>query len=324
MRLRDLYPNRFFLHVWRDADEEATRHRAGASGSVADSLTVTYVFVVVAISLTLQDYFGGPDTFYSIVGFIDNPLSAHNHPVLWSLVGWLAPKSGVPLYLDLEASGYLDLWNLAYWACWRVFGFLVVPVIAIAIYPAIAKLVRSVARLFARRANSAPDAGQGEPAAAPNPFGLAELGLSLRGFSQHVWVYGVLFAPVLVAVVIVSFTEEFSTYYPFYSEAHRSLFDFVVWEAFYIAQFFALEFFFRGFMIQPLRKVMGSSAIFAMMIPYVMIHYGKPILECFAAIIAGVVLGTLAMRTRSIWAGFLIHVSVALSMDIAAIWQTHW
>jgi membrane protease YdiL (CAAX protease family) len=61
-----------------------------------------------------------------------------------------------------------------------------------------------------------------------------------------------------------------------------------------------------------------------MMIPYVMIHFDKPILEVFAAIIAGIVLGTLAMRTRSIWAGFLIHVSVALAMDIAAIWQTHW
>ncbi len=77
-------------------------------------------------------------------------------------------------------------------------------------------------------------------------------------------------------------------------------------------------------MIQPLRKIMGSTSIFAMMIPYVMIHFGKPLPECFAAIIAGVVLGTLAMRTRSIWAGFLIHVSVALAMDFTAIWQVHW
>ena len=37
----------------------------------------------------------------------------------------------------------------------------------------------------------------------------------------------------------------------------------------------------------------------------------------------GVVLGTLALRTRSIWAGFLIHVSVAISMDVAAILQNH-
>ena len=143
-----------------------------------------------------------------------------------------------------------------------------------------------------------------------------------KNFSQHLGVYVILFIPVLIAVLAVSFTEDFNTYYPFYNMAHRSLFDFVVWEFFYIIQFFSLEFFFRGFMIQPLRKIMGPSAIFAMMVPYVMIHFGKPMPECFAAIIAGVVLGTLSLRTRSIWGGFFIHVFVAVSMDIAAILQT--
>jgi len=67
---------------------------------------------------------------------------------------------------------------------------------------------------------------------------------------------------------------------------------------------------------------MGSQAIFAMVVPYVMIHFGKPMPETFAAILAGIFLGTLAMKTRSIWAGFLIHVSVAVSMDVAALLQT--
>ena len=58
-----------------------------------------------------------------------------------------------------------------------------------------------------------------------------------------------------------------------------------------------------------------------MVVPYNMIHYGKPFLEANAAIIAGIVLGTLALKTRSIWCGFLIHVSVAISMDLAALIQ---
>ena len=150
------------------------------------------------------------------------------------------------------------------------------------------------------------------------------VGLTFKGMRNHIWIYVALFIPVFILVVMVSFTKEFSTYYPFYKYAYRTLWEFIVWEALYIAQFLALEFFFRGFMIQPLKKIMGSSVIFAMMIPYVMIHFGKPFLECLAAIAAGIVLGTLALRTRSIWSGFLIHVSVALSMDIMAIWQTHW
>jgi membrane protease YdiL (CAAX protease family) len=245
---------------------------------------------VVAVSLVLQEYLGDRYTFAKIVQFIDDPFSPDLYPALHSLVGWLAPADR-SLYEYLLATGYYDLALLSYWASWRVVGFLIIPALAVALHPGLRR---------------------------------RPLGLSLRGFKDHIWIYGALFVPVLVAVFAVSFTEEFSTYYPFYVNAHRSLFDFAVWEAFYIAQFFSLELFFRGFMLQPLRRSMGSSAIFAMMVPYVMIHIGKPMLECFGAVIAGVVLGTLAMRTRSIWAGFLIHVSVALSMDLLAIWQVHW
>ena len=35
-----------------------------------------------------------------------------------------------------------------------------------------------------------------------------------------------------------------------------------------------------------------------------------------------VVLGTLAMKTRSIWSGFFVHVAVAISMDLAAMMKT--
>ena len=67
---------------------------------------------------------------------------------------------------------------------------------------------------------------------------------------------------------------------------------------------------------------MGAYAIFAMIVPYCMIHFGKPFLECLAAIVAGTVLGTLALKTRSIWCGVLIHVSVAWTMDLLSLWHT--
>jgi membrane protease YdiL (CAAX protease family) len=95
-----------------------------------------------------------------------------------------------------------------------------------------------------------------------------------------------------------------------------------VWEVLYAAQFFSLEFFFRGYWLRSMRTALGSNAIFAMVVPYCMIHFGKPFPETLAAIAAGVFLGTLAMKTRSIWSGFLIHVSVAISMDLAALLAT--
>jgi membrane protease YdiL (CAAX protease family) len=290
LRLGDLHPRRFFLDAWRDLDAEAAAHRSSGAVTAGDALLVAYIFATVAVSLILQEYFGGPDSFYSLLTFVDDPTSPVRYPVAYAIAAAVfKPHGGGSAQLALLTGGYYELWNLAYWATWRVLGFLVIPAIAVAVHPRLR---------------------------------FADTGLSARGFSKHIWLYGVLFVPVLIAVVVVSFTEEFSTYYPFYAEAHRSLFDFATWEAFYVAQFLSLEFFFRGFMIQPLRRIMGSSSIFAMMVPYVMIHFGKPLPECFAAIIAGVVLGTLAIRTRSIWAGFLIHVSVAISMDVAAILQT--
>jgi membrane protease YdiL (CAAX protease family) len=91
----------------------------------------------------------------------------------------------------------------------------------------------------------------------------------------------------------------------------------------YSAQFFSLEFFFRGFMLQALKRSLGAYAIFVMVVPYCMIHFGKPMPETLGAIAAGLVLGTLALRTGSIWAGFLIHVSVVWTMDLLALIQTN-
>ena len=66
-----------------------------------------------------------------------------------------------------------------------------------------------------------------------------------------------------------------------------------VWWALYWLQFAALEFFFRGFMLHGLVPRLGWAAIFAMVVPYNMLHYGKPMPEALAAIVGGIVLGTL-------------------------------
>jgi membrane protease YdiL (CAAX protease family) len=159
---------------------------------------------------------------------------------------------------------------------------------------------------------------------------LLDLGLRGKGFIKHAWIYGLCLAIVLPTMLIVASYGDFGTYYPFYKKSARSWFDFLVWESMYFAQFFALELFFRGWMVGALRRSLGSAAIFVMSVPYCMIHYGKPYLEAHGAIVAGVVLGSLAMRTRSIYSGFLLHITVALGMDLLALYkrgalpQTFW
>ena len=278
LTFKDLHPKRFFFEAWRELDAEHLE----STGPKHSPGLVAYIFSVVTISIILQEYIGTTDYFLELIDFIDK--TATDSYWLHTL---LKPDGGTLRSWMIRSENY-ELFALCYWAAWRVFGFLVIPLLSIKLHPG---------------------------------FRGRSLGFSFKGMRQHLWVYAVLFLPVFVAVVIVSFFPEFQRYYPFYSRAHESTADFVIWESFYIAQFLSLEFFFRGYMIQPIRRELGSGAIFAMMIPYVMIHIGKPMIECFAAIIAGIVLGTLAMRTRSIWSGFLIHVSVALSMDLLSIWQ---
>jgi membrane protease YdiL (CAAX protease family) len=184
---------------------------------------------------------------------------------------------------------YGELYGYAWWALTRTFGYTVFPL-------AIWKIC------FPRDS-------------------LLDLGLRTRGFLKHAWIYGLCLAVVVPLVVIASFTPDFASYYPFYKKASRSWVELITWEVLYLVQFFGLELFFRGFMLTTLRKSVGSSAIFAMCVPYVMIHFGKPYLETAGAFVAGVALGTVAMRTRSIYSGFLVHATVALLMDGLALWH---
>ena len=72
------------------------------------------------------------------------------------------------------------------------------------------------------------------------------------------------------------------------------------WECSYGLQFIGLEFFFRGFMVHGTRHRFGFYAVFVMMVPYCMIHYQKPMPETFGAIVAGIVLGFMSLKMRSI------------------------
>ncbi len=150
-----------------------------------------------------------------------------------------------------------------------------------------------------------------------------DMGLRLRGFFKHARIYGLFLAIVLPTMLLVSRQPDFGSYYPFYKASSRSWYDLLSWEAIYFAQFFGLEVFFRGFLLGALRRSFGSGAIFAMAVPYCMIHFGKPFLEANGAIVAGVALGSLSMKTKSIYQGFLVHITVAALMDWLALFHRH-
>lgn len=147
------------------------------------------------------------------------------------------------------------------------------------------------------------------------------LGLSLREPFKHASIYFLMLAVIAPFVVAASFLPSFQHKYPFYRMAeNESLFPwFVTWEILYAAQFVGLEIFYRGFMIHGLKRRFGYGCIFVMMIPYMMIHFGKPLPECIGSIIAGFVLGTMSLKSGAVWGGALLHVIVAWSMDLLSL-----
>ncbi len=148
---------------------------------------------------------------------------------------------------------------------------------------------------------------------------LSDYGLKFTGWYKRLWVYVAAFGVVLPFIIMFRGVASFQRTYPFYKNAGNSWADFLGWECAYILQFLALEFFFRGFLVHGLKQRFGYYAVFIMSVPYCMIHFGKPLPETIGAIIAGILLGTLSLWTRSIWLGVLIHVTVAVAMDLAAL-----
>jgi len=148
---------------------------------------------------------------------------------------------------------------------------------------------------------------------------LRDCNLSWQGFREHYSVYVVLYAAVLPVVWLVSLSPDFYNFYPMYPQAGRSWFDLFAWEGLYAGQFVALEFFFRGFLVGGLSRYMGIAAVPVSVMPYMMIHFTKPWPEALASIVAGLVLGSLAWKTKSIWGGVCVHCAVAITMDLLAL-----
>lgn len=150
---------------------------------------------------------------------------------------------------------------------------------------------------------------------------LWDFGLRTHGLFQHRHLYGLFLLLIILAVVFASFQSNFINYYPHYKLASRSWYDLLLWEAIYLPGFFALEIFFRGWFLVALRKSIGSAAIFAMTVPYCMIHFGKPYLETMGTVMGAIALGSLSIKTKSVYQGTLLHIILALSMDLLSLAQ---
>lgn len=265
-------------------ETESIEYRTKVSGGKIDR-KIVWVAVISAISLVFIEYIGKVPGYLNLIIFLKS-IGVNG------FADFLASHLISPSYFfsDFGMAENYQLNKLAYWISIVVIFYLVIPVLII-------KLV------FREK--------------------LSNYGLRIGNIKKDYGIYIIMLVIMIPLVYWMSTTQSFQRRYPFYNMGQgEPLYpNFWMWEALYFVQFIGVEFFFRGFMLHGSRRQLGFYSIFFMVIPYCMIHFGKPMAETFAAIVAGIALGILSLKSRSIVPGILIHYSVAIAMDFAALYQ---
>lgn len=148
---------------------------------------------------------------------------------------------------------------------------------------------------------------------------LANYGWRWRGQWPHVRTYALLYLAMVPLIAWAATQASFQAKYPFFKGAASGGGTFWLYELSYGAQFMGVENFFRGFLLFALFRRFGYHALFIMAIPYVMVHFNKPLPEVLGALGAALILGALALRAGSCVLGIALHWAVGLTMDILAI-----
>ena len=146
-----------------------------------------------------------------------------------------------------------------------------------------------------------------------------ELGLRL-GEPRRVarWCLAAL-AIALPLAFALSFTAGFRHVYPVFAPGVVGGAALAAWLPMFATMLLCVEIFYRGFLLSMLTPALGRYALYVMIVPYALTH--RDLVEALGAVGVGLFFGALALRSRSIWMGWLVHMSVAFAVEAMAIWQ---
>ena len=82
------------------------------------------------------------------------------------------------------------------------------------------------------------------------------------------------------------------------------------------ASLFAWEFILRGFLLFGLKEKLGEMSILVQMVPFVLLHFGKPEIEMISTIVMGIYFGYVAYRSNSCWPAVLMHIYINITARV--------
>ncbi len=148
---------------------------------------------------------------------------------------------------------------------------------------------------------------------------LKNYGLSL-GDKRYGLRFIIITIPLIVTPIIIlaSRMPQVRAEYPLSKLVQDNASVFLLYELSYVLLYYVgWEFFFRGYMLFGLREKFGDTyAILLQVIPSALLHFNKPESEFLGSIILGIVLGYLALRTRSILYPLIIHSCIGVFTDL--------
>jgi hypothetical protein len=145
---------------------------------------------------------------------------------------------------------------------------------------------------------------------------VSDYGLKLGDKKTGFFITGLSILIMIPILWVVSSFPSFQDTYPQCEGVRDNWTFFFIYEFCFFLYMTSWEFIWRGYTLFGLKEKFGYYAVLFQMVPFTILHNGKPELETFSAILAGIFLGVLALRTGSFIYGVIIHTSVMFMIDL--------
>ncbi len=140
--------------------------------------------------------------------------------------------------------------------------------------------------------------------------------------------YFIMLLIMIPVIVWASYQPDFLNVYPkFRPWIGSEVFSLNTWqrtaifEFIYGLDFVFVELIFRGTLVIGMVSLLGKDVILPMVVTYAFLHFGKPMPEAIGSIFGAYILGVIALYTKNIMGGCIIHMGVAFLMELLAMGQ---
>lgn len=146
-----------------------------------------------------------------------------------------------------------------------------------------------------------------------------DVGISLGQPRRWLLDIALVYALILPLLVLAARTPDFQRAYPYLQLSREGSRMFAAGSGILALYMLGWEFLLRGYLLFGLHRYIGLPAVAVQILPFALLHTGKPVPESLGSIIAGIVLGLTALRAGSFLPAFILHYAVALSMDVLVL-----